>query len=308
MRLSDQAFLSALQRNLSGASQSMQRLSVQLSSGKRLQRPSDGPVATTTILSAHADLQRCLDQQETIKTGLALSSAADQPLAEITTGLNSAQQLVLRALNAATSDEARAAMASQVEGLAAQIADQANSQLGGRYLFGGSKDNAPPLVQDVSGVWQYQGNDGQLLFPVAPGRTAPANVSGLRVLNFPDAGGARAVPGVNTDVLSLLQTVAAQLRSSDLTGLAASADQVQALGAQVVQQRAQLGGYSTRLTSAQQAAKRAELNLHQVLSDNEDADIAQALLELKTLEVASQAALVAVNQVASLPSIFSQMR
>lgn len=55
---------------------------------------------------------------------------------------------------------------------------------------------------------------------------------------------------------------------------------------------------------AQNASKDQELELRQLLSEVEDVDIAQAVLEFKSVELAYQAALLAVSQVAQLPTLF----
>jgi flagellar hook-associated protein 3 FlgL len=307
MRIPDGYHIETIQRGLAQASERMQRVSYQLTSGKRVQRPAEDPVATGIILRSHADLRRCQDQQDVLQKALDHTQAADNPLGEIATALRQVQTLTLQGLNASATSSAADTLATEIEGLAEHIADAANTSVAGRYLLAGTKDGTAPITRDASGVYTYNGNSGTQEFSVAPGRTAPANIPGSRVLNFADGTGGRTVPDVDTDVFTALQDAARELRAGDIEGLRETATQIDALYTNVVEQRGALGSYATRFEAAQQAAGDQEIALKAILANAEDVDIPQAVLDLSSLQTTFQAALTAAGKVAALPTIFDVM-
>lgn len=305
MRIPDRFYTDSMQRGLAQSSQRLDRLSYQLTSGKRLQRPSDEPEAAGAILQAQADLRRCLARQNgALEQALSRVEAADAPLSDATTALSQAHSILLQGLNASSTEEVRQGMSLQIEGIVEFLADIANRQMGGRYLLAGTADTAPPVTQDASGAYLYRGNDDQQLFPVAPGRSAPGNVTGSAVFNFRDSHGQRAVPGVDADAFAVLGQAAQQLADGDEEGMRASLEQVAALRVNVIEQRGVLGTYAVRLQAAQDAGQDEEVRVRTALSGVEDVDIAQAIIEMQSLQVAFQAALATVGKMASQPTIF----
>ncbi len=305
MRISNRAYLDALQRGLVKAAEGMQRLSVQLSSSRRLQRPSEDPVAAGVILRAHTDLHHFKQQQETLAAALNRVYAADSPLGQISQQLVEAKNIALQGLSSSLPPDALQPLANQIQGILEYLVDEANKSVIGRYLFAGTEDNAAPVVWDpVTEQYQYAGNDSYQLAPVAPGRTAPTNIPGVYVFNFVDSEGNRVVPEVDADLFTVLQQAEQQIRSGDTDALRETAEQLDALHSNVVTQRGILGGHALRLETAQNAAADGEITISQLLASTEEVDIVEAILKMQRLELTYQAALAAVGKIASLPTIF----
>ena len=109
-----------------------------ISSGKRLERPSQGPSDFVSLIDYKArDLR--------LSTSLGTISDATNDLNEGVSHLTEAGQVLTKAhalasdgANAATDGQQYEALASEVEGLLGRLIDLGNAKVGGRYLFGGT--------------------------------------------------------------------------------------------------------------------------------------------------------------------------
>jgi len=139
---------------------------------------------------------------------------------------------------------------------------------------------------------------------VAPDRPLEVTVPGDRLFNFEDASGARAVPGVDTDLFGLLDHIATAIETGDDTAIPALGEKLDALYKQVVEQRGVLGARALRVEDAIDSAGQAELSAREILGDTEDVDIASALVDLQHQQLCYQAALAATAQLAKIPTLF----
>ena len=184
MRIASRSYIDGLSHGLALASRNLQELSMQLTSAKRLTKPSDNPVDAGVIIRSHADLAALANQQRTIAAGLRMAQAADGALDDVGGGMRQVKNIVLRANSSTVTEEGRVALANEIRTIAAKMQDDANTQRTGRYLFAGYSDRTVPFVAGAGGVIEYHGDSGEQRASIAPGRTAPAAVPGDYVFNF----------------------------------------------------------------------------------------------------------------------------
>ena len=137
------------------------RLQTQLSTGIRLQVPSDDPTAALQGI----DLQRLISLNAQAQTNNSTSqsylSATDSTLANVATLLNQVQSTALGAVGTTASDSDRQAALATVASALQSLLNTANQQVNGRYLFGGSLSGQIPYSQANGGV-VYSGNENSL--------------------------------------------------------------------------------------------------------------------------------------------------
>ena len=303
MRVSSRSYYADLQHNLTVAQQDLQRLSRQLSSGKRLTRPSDDPVAVGEIISARSDVAAATNRQKTLRRALLLIGPADNALNAISSALRQALDLVLTAGQPGETDAARSAIAEMVRGIRERILTEANISVKGEYLFAGKLARQAPFEDGAGGV-TYVGDSEGLQLWVAPGRPIEVTIPGDRLLNFEDAADDRAVPEVDRDLFALLDDIATAIEAGDTEQVAALGADLERLYGHIIQQRGVLGARTMRIEDALASAQDAELAAREVLSGAEDVDIAGALMELQARQVSYQAALTATARLAGLPTLF----
>lgn len=182
MRLSTQTLhelsLSGLHRQQSDAV----RLQEQISTGRRINKPSDDPVSSAAAINL--DQSRALNKQygENAATARAALNLLEQAYGDATRVLQDVKTLTIQAGNAALQDSDRASIAKSVEGLYGELLGIANrTDENGAYLFSGYQGGTKPFVQSAPGAVAYQGDEGQRLMRIGPERRIAIGESGVEV-------------------------------------------------------------------------------------------------------------------------------
>src|SRR5437868_5378646 len=113
----------------------------QLSSGRRINVPSDDPASAAILVgnsvqAAHAD--QFLRSISSIQAEL---QTADSALGSTVTGLTRAITLGVQGANGTLSDANRQSAAQELQGLQQQLLSLANLNFQGRYVFAGTASN-----------------------------------------------------------------------------------------------------------------------------------------------------------------------
>jgi len=136
------------QQNMNGITNSQStwlQYGEQMSTGKRVNRPSDDAIAASqAVVLSQAQAQNA---QFASARSFATQriSQEENVLTQVTTAIQSAQEKIVYAGDGTLSDDDRASLATDLQGIRDQLLNLANSQDGnGRYMFAGYKtDNAP---------------------------------------------------------------------------------------------------------------------------------------------------------------------
>lgn len=151
------------------------RVMTQMSSGYRINRTSDDPLGSISLLGIEREQSAFAQYQANARQ---IQSRMEQYESYLNTSFSAllrVQDLVLTAGNGASTADDRAAVASELSTLRDTLFEFANARDDeGHYLFGGSQLDRPPLAEDATGVI-YQGDSLRRDVPVANGVTIPAN-------------------------------------------------------------------------------------------------------------------------------------
>lgn len=129
----------------------LSNLQEQLTTGKRINRPSDDPSGAEMVLNLRTSQTEVEQFQRSNQTAAQKLSAADDKLNSYQTLLERVRTLVTQGLSDTTTQAARNAIATEIEGLRSRILSVANSTNGDEYLFGGTRQTAPPF-DPITGV------------------------------------------------------------------------------------------------------------------------------------------------------------
>ncbi len=162
MRITQTLLLQSHVRQISSAYARLFTVQEQLSSGRRLQRPSDDPASIRPALDVRSGLRR-LDQVSS-NASLASSefSTAAGLLQNVADIVTRAKEIGIAGANGTANASDRASMAIEVDGLIGQLVALANSRGTSGYLFGGSLQDAPPFEQIATSsgdVVLYRGDE-----------------------------------------------------------------------------------------------------------------------------------------------------
>jgi flagellar hook-associated protein 3 FlgL len=153
----------------------------QVSTGKRINAPSDDPLAAARIGQLDATLAR-LDQYQAngiiARNQLGLE---EEVLAQVIDNLQRVRELAVQANNSTLDNANRRAIAAELEQRFDSVLALANStDASGRYLFAGSSEDTQPFVLGAGGV-AYHGDQGQRSVQISDERLVAVNDSGAEV-------------------------------------------------------------------------------------------------------------------------------
>lgn len=272
--------LANLQRNLTA----MSALQSQMSSGKRVTVASDDPAVANDMLRLRGEQAALVRQQRSVADADAWLSTVDNALAATLSGMRDARDTLVRGNSAAMGQEARDALAANLEGVRDALLDQANTAYIGRQVFAGtSADDAFDRT-----TYAFSGAVAGTTPPVERQVSAEGTV---RV----DSDGA-AVFGVGADsVFALLDRAAAALRAGE--DVAPHLTELDARMTAVTTEVSSVGARHARVLEAKATIADEQVALKARLSAVEDVDLAEAILDLQMQEVAYQGALGATARV-----------
>ncbi|QHL90151.1 flagellar hook-associated protein 3 [Sphingomonas changnyeongensis] len=192
-------------RQLAALSTGAARLQEQIATGKRIQTPSDDPVAAARLARlarTDADDARYLDN---VSLAGSLLGQADAALASVQTQVQRARELATGAANGTLSAQDRAAIAAELRAIRDDLFRLANSSdARGTPLFAGSA-GGPAFTQGADGRIAYAGTGEPPAIPIAPGQTIATGDAGDRVFGNIMAG------GQVTDLFAVIDDLAAAL-------------------------------------------------------------------------------------------------
>jgi flagellar hook-associated protein 3 FlgL len=132
-----------------------------LSTGKQLNAPSDDPTEIGTDMSVRTTIAVENQQSTNIQAATAQLTSTDGAMANLTSILQSAQQLATRGASDLLTASQRGDMGDQVDQYLQQAVAIANTQYNGTYIFGGSDQSSAPVATTGSpiAVVKFSGND-----------------------------------------------------------------------------------------------------------------------------------------------------
>lgn len=287
-RLMVERSISALQSGMGRLSSSQERLST----GRNINRPSDNPTGTNDAMRLRAAITGDAQHTRNAEDGISWLGKADTTLTSMLDSVRQARDLIVQGASSGSNGaDAREAIAQQLSQLRNALLDDANTQFMGRPIFGGT--TAGTKAYDTDGV--YVGDANAVNRTIADGVDVAVNVNGPNAFSsgaddlfkvLDDAATmARTDPDALSTALTRLDSVAGQMRTQ-LTGVGARYSHVEATTSQL-----------SAATLANQAS----------LSDVENVDIAQAIMDVQMQEVAYQASLGATARVIQ-PSLIDFLR
>ena len=150
------AAIATLQRR----QQDMVDVQGQMTTGKRVSKPSDDPVAAARAERAAALISRAEADQRTANTSRNVMTLTESALGQAVDLLQTARETMVQAGNGTYTPAERQALATKLQQIREQLfATATRSDGAGGYLFGGQGSSAPPFVDTVGGV-DYIGQGG----------------------------------------------------------------------------------------------------------------------------------------------------
>jgi flagellar hook-associated protein 3 FlgL len=271
--------------DISRASTRLTRTQEIMATGKVLTKPSDDPFEVSRALQYRSDIAQHEQYQINVREAQAWHDVTDTALSHISDYAQRARELLIRGANQTLGPTERAAIAAEMQQIVDAVKGEANAQYGGRFIFAGTATKDQPYATGASDV--YSGNTDGIMREVGPGVSLQVNSIGQTIV------------GDNTGgLLFSLRTIITNLTSGN-TGALQSTDIVALDTAQdvIANERSKVGARMLRLESADARLSELEETQRALLSETEDADMAETMINFSMQQAVYQSALKAGAQI-----------
>jgi len=305
-------------KNMADNLERVSKLQGKLSTGKQFQAASEDPTNASASLSLRSHLQTLESYSSTAENTRNWMTTSDSAFEKLEQVANRANNLVLRGLNDSLSGNERASsLAAEMRTLVDEAVEIGNTSLNGQYIFSGYQvnqksfvlsDAAAPLL-DFQGnpftpkTVAYTGDTGNMQRNLGPDQAVTLNVRGDQAIlgflqnlilatnaltqnNITDTGNPA------TDPLTL---------QSVLTGLKSSLETLD-------QYRTSNGARMRQVESAASFLESVKLETKSLLSEKEDANMAEGIALLANQQTTYEAVLEVSQRAISALSLFDYLR
>jgi len=161
----------------------------QISSGTRITKPSDDPVAASRLMSLTDDLAARDQYQKDINLMRNRVNEEETVLSSVNDLLIRVRELTTQAGNGALTLDDRGSIAAEIKQKLQQLEDMVNTQdASGDYIFGGYKTSTPPFTDTGNQNYRYVGDEGQRFVRISNTVSLPASDSGKDIfVDIPSA-------------------------------------------------------------------------------------------------------------------------
>jgi flagellar hook-associated protein 3 FlgL len=262
-----------------------------LSSGYAVSTAADNPSATRAIVDLGSALAAAQAYQANLGGVQAETSSADSALSSAINLVQSAQSLAVQGASSTATASQRQTFAVQVQSIQQELVSIANTNVAGRYIFGGDNDQSPPYQYDAAsatGVDALTSSPATRSIVNPGGQTVYQSLTAGQIFDPTTAG----VPDA-ANTFAALQNLAIALQANDATGVASALSSLEGASSYLNQQQVHYGSAEQRLSGEQTTTASQITAIQANISALRDANIAQEATDLTQESTDQQAALAA---------------
>lgn len=298
MRITSRMMMKNMLNNLSKNNRRLNEASQQLSTGKRISKPSDDPGDTVRGLRIRTELNEIAQYRKNIDTASSILQYSDDMLDSVGQGIHRAMELGVQALNDTYDSEQRKSMAAEINGILEDLVQNGNSTFANRYIFAGTETKPPFAVERTNGLIAnfeditFVGNTEPKNFELGIGSTMNTGMNGEDIF---------------MSVFEGLISLRDGLTDGNREDVSSGYEDVKKTFDNILMQRADLGARVNQLELTGERMASAEFNLKKLQSDVEDVDMYEAAMNLANIEVLHSAGLNVTARIIQ-PSLLDYLR
>lgn len=276
--------------NFSLLTQRMATTQEQLSSGFRINKPSDDPSAVGDVIQLQSDIGRSTQVEANLNIVQGSVSTAASVLGDATSLLDQAGSLGAQGANSTQTASGRAALATQVQQILGELVNTSRTTFDGQYIFGGDDSTSAPYevnLANANGVTQLTTSSSTQLIQDTSGVDFAVSKTAQQIFDDRNPDGSPA----SDNVFAAVNGLRVALANNDSTGISNSLAAIQSASDYLNGQLAFYGSVQNRITSALDVAQKFQLQSQTSLSQVRDTDVAAATTDLTSEQISQQAAL-----------------
>ena len=281
MRVANRYIFESVKYNLGNISEELSKANEIATTGKKINNLSDDPVGLTQSLTIQSDLAGIAQMGRNIDYGNSWLNASESALTSVETILSDTKALCVQMANGTIGANQRSAAAETVQNNLEEIVSLANANVAGNYIFSGTKTDTVPFDQDGN----YYGDNNGFAIKISKNST-------IEIGNDGDA--------VFGTLFNTLIDLKDALQSNDVDGIQDAMNNLDGHFDDISAKISDVGSKMNRMEIKNKIYQDLNFTNTERLSNLEDADIAEAVMNVKAAELTYQAALASSSKVMTL--------
>lgn len=289
MRITNNMMINRMMTNVGNNLYRMDKTQMQLSTGKKIQVPSDDPVGASKSLRLRTDLNEIQQFKRNLNDSISWLETTEIAMDNIGTILHRARELTVQASNGVYTPEDTQKIKSEIAQLRDSIIQVANTTYAGRSIFTGNKTDKPLLNKD--GEYEINiGNNETQLYHVGINDYIGINLTGNQLfglesgtndtLNTPTS----VTSGSKSQLIAIFDDLSNALENPDGQDIGSYIGRIDKQFENLLSLRGDLGGKMNRLELSLNRLEDNYINTTKLLSHVEDIDMAEVIMNLKNQE------------------------
>lgn len=306
MRVTNSMMINNMMRNMNLNLTRMEQTQQQLASGKRFTRPSEDPIGVSRSLRLNTEVAIMDQYKRNAEDSQSWLDTAEVSINNMVSVMQRARELTVQGASGTNSPEDRQKISDEIKQLRDQLVGLGNTTYAGSYLFTGYKTDKPLLNDD--GTYDIGGtllapntlsNKESININIGMGDAIGINTVGQKLFGYytvpADLDSTVNAPDVKTgdksQLIEIFDQLVNDLSSNNSTGIDQALSRIDIQMDNINAVRAEIGVKTNRIELTLNRIEDDTINLTGILSKNEDADMAQVIMNLKAQENVYQASL-----------------
>lgn len=281
LRVTSNMMNSQLLLNLNRNARTMNDTQLQLSSGQKINKPSDDPVGITYSLRYRAELSSNEQYTKNVDSALSWLDYNDTVLGQAGDVVQKIRELSVQAATGTNPQSALNSINEELMQLKEQLVDISNSTLNGKYIFNGEQYNTKPydFAKGADGTYDVSKpittDTGQIQFIVGEDVRMPISTTGNEIFGN---------TGEPDNLFAIINKLSGALKSGDFTGISAQLGTIDTRTEKILTARSEIGAKTNRVELMQDRLSDLNINLTDLQAKTEDADYEGLIMNSKIQE------------------------
>ena len=181
MRVTSQTQQRNALNNIFRITENMFNAQKEITSGKKIQKPSDDPSGMRDTLALRTNIKQIKQFDRNINSNQLFLSRGESALDSIGVSLSRAKELSMVELGGLSTSETRGYAKTELDNIISKVLQDANTKVKKMYIFSGTNVNTTPFEVSASGA-VYKGNSDNLMVQIEEDINVKVNIPGSEVL------------------------------------------------------------------------------------------------------------------------------
>ena len=281
MRVANKSIYDSVKYNLGSIYEELNKANEIATTGKRINNLSDDPVGLTQSMNIRSTLASIEQMGRNISYGNSWLTASESALTSVQNIISDTKVLCIQMANGTIGTEQRSSAAGSVQNMLDEIVSLGNTDVAGNYIFAGSKTDTIPFGQDGT----YNGDNNAFAIKISKNSTIEVGSDGEAVFG---------------NIFNTLFDLKTALETNDVGDIQDAMGNLDGHFDDITAKISDVGSKMNRMEIKSKIYEDMNFSNTERLSNIEDADITEAIMNVKAAELTYQTALASSSKVMTL--------